>query len=518
MKKIKIYLVIALVSGSFVSCNNWLTLHPDNAQTTDQYWQSKQDVDQVIAAGYIKLRDCVKDQSLFIWGEIRGDGIDIINPTLNDDIKAVQKIRNVDITPDNKYVSWANMYKVIGMANSVLKYAPPVRDLDPSFSLGELNGYFCEAYFLRSLAYFYLVRTFRDVPLILEPYVEDNQELKMAKSDENVVLTQIIADLKKALEMPPKDYYPETDITNPANTKGRATVWSINALLADIYLWRGDEAQNDYQNCINACEQVRRLENSQSADQYWAVKLLSGDNWFANFFPGNSSESIFEVQFSYTKGQQTNSFMTWFGNDPTKQLYGVSFPAQMLFNVSTLLGDIRGYGASYFANDKIWKYLGFNYVTLDPATRGSTQNDQNFIIYRLADIYLMEAEAYIMKNDYTSAIDLITKIRQRAGIAGTLVAPATEIDMLDLLLDERAREFIGEGKRWFDLLRVARRHEFMYKDYMINKVLQVISPGLVSMARQKMSDPNALYLPIHRDELNANKLLVQNPYYENLGN
>ncbi len=509
MKRIKLYLIIALSSLGFISCEDWLSLHPDNAQTSDQYWQSKQDVESVVAAGYVKLRECVKDQSLFVWGEMRGECITIINSSLNDEIKAAQKIRNVDIEPNNKYASWSNMYKVIGMANSVLKYAPSVRNLDPSFSLGEMNGYFSEAYFLRSLAYFYLVRTFKEVPLILEPYVEDTQDFSKAKSSEDEVLAQIITDLKKALESA-KTFYPETNDAYPLNTKGRATKWSINALLADVYLWRGQVTGDidDYQSCINACNQVMG-EGSP-------IRLLSGDEWFSNYFPGNSNESIFEVQFSYDK-KQTNSFRDWFGIDYTKVTYIVSAETEAeLFYESTLLGDKRGEYGSYVGN-YLWKYLGFNYYNIEPAARGGAQNDQNFIIYRLADVYLMKAEAYIMKNDYENAMKLITDIRSRAGILMAPSMPQNELEMLDLLLNERSRELLGEGKRWFDLLRVARRHDYRYKEYMIEHVLTAISPGTASIARAKLADPYALYLPIHKDELTANSSLLQNPYYDSLG-
>jgi len=512
MKKIKIYLVIALSFTGFISCNNWLTLYPDNAQTTAQYWQSKQDVESVTAAGYVQLRECIKDQSLFIWGEMRGECIDIVNSTANDNIKAAQKIRNEDIDPTNMYASWANLYKVIGMANSVLKYAPSVREVDPSFSLEEMNGYFSEVYFLRALAYFYLVRIYKEVPLILEPYVEDTKPVQIAKSDEATIINQIILDLKAAIPSA-KTFYPETDDTNPMNTKGRATIWSIYALLADVYLWRGDDTQNDYQSCIDACNRIMN-----SGTQF---RLVTKDEWYSIFYPGNSDESIFEVQFNYTKNKQTNDFITWFGGKAAQagQLYGISLSAELLFNETALMGDVRGFGASYDGLGRIWKYLGYNFTSIEPAVRNATtENDQNFIIYRLADIYLMQAEAYIMKGDFVSATNLIAQIRQRAGIIEMLTPPQNESDMLDLLLNERAREFLGEGKRWFDLLRVARRHDYQYKEYMIDHVLEAISPGYLSIARAKLADPNAHYLPIYKDEIVANKLLVQNPYYATFGN
>ena len=90
--------------------------------------------------------------------------------------------------------------------------------------------------------------------------------------------------------------------------------------------------------------------------------------------------------------------------------------------------------------------------------------------------------------------------------------------MLKLLVEERQREFFAEGKNWFDILRVGRREGAEYKQFFIEQVLQVASASNQSMMKAKLGDSNSWYLPIHADELTANRELVQNPYYTNLGN
>jgi hypothetical protein len=136
----------------------------------------------------------------------------------------------------------------------------------------------------------------------------------------------------------------------------------------------------------------------------------------------------------------------------------------------------------------------------------------------MADVYLMKAEALIMKGEsyYPQAIELITAIRSRAAISRPLETGSTELDLLKALMDERAREFVGEGKRWFDLLRVAQRDQYKYKEYLIEQVLLGVSGASTPVIRSLLLNENAHYLPIHADELKYNKLLVQNPYYENL--
>jgi hypothetical protein len=114
-------------------------------------------------------------------------------------------------------------------------------------------------------------------------------------------------------------------------------------------------------------------------------------------------------------------------------------------------------------------------------------------------------------------LDLINNIRQRAGITPSL-GSSEQLGLIQILLEERQREFFAEGKNWFDLLRIGTRKNPGFKELFIDGVLQVASASNSAMIRAILQDENSWYLPIHTDELNTNKLLVQNPYYANLGN
>lgn len=490
IRYILISLSIVFVAGS---CNDYLTVLPENNQTIDQFWKTKEDVQAVLSAGYIKLRDA--QESIYLWGEARGNGIYFAASTASS-VAAAQKLRQFDILADNALVNWSQLYAVINMANSVIKYAPKVDDA--SFNENVRNSYLSEAYFQRALAYFYLVRIWNNVPYVTEPYVDDSAPYDVAQTEGNQILNACLTELSASLEAA-KTRFPEVDDTNPMNTKGRATKWSIHALMADINLWLGN-----YDAAIASCDAV--INSGQ-------VGLISGDNWFLNFFPGNSNESIFEIQYSYAKNQ-TNSFITWFN---TSKLYYISPYQQTVFEANA--GDKRGLNASYNATGYIWKYIGIN-ATTTTARSTSLQNDQNFIIYRLADVLLMQAEAYIMKGDEISiaeGLKNINKIRTRAKITETL-GSSEKIGMIKILLEERQREFFSEGKNWFDLVRIGRRTEAGFKDLFIEQVLQVASASTSAMVRAILQDENSWYLPISTTELNTNKLLIQNPYYSNLGN
>lgn len=491
LKFLNITLIIIMFFA--VSCEEYLTVLPENNQSTVQFWKTKEDVEAVLGAGYVKLRDA--QENLFLWGEARGNGIYFSASGTSGQL-AAQKLRQFDILATNELAKWEKLYAVINMANSVIKYAPGVDDA--SFNENVRNSYMSEAYYLRSLAYFWLVRLWRDVPFVKEPYVDDSAPYDVAQTQGNLILQDCLVDLQNSLEAA-KTRFPELDATNPVNTKGRSTKWSVYALMADINLWLGN-----YDAAIAASEAV--INSGQ-------VGLISGANWFMNYFPGNSNESIFEIQYNYGLNQ-TNAFITWFS---TNKYYYISPYQQTLFEANA--GDIRGLNASYNTSGFIWKYIGINSTTTT-SRNSSLQNDQNFMLYRLADVYLMEAEAYIMKGDSLSmrqGLDLINIVRQRAGIAASL-GSSEQLGMIQVLLEERQREFFAEAKNWFDLLRVGIRPNAGFKELFIEGVLQVASASNSAMIRAILQDSNAWYLPVHTDELNTNKLLVQNPYYANLGN
>jgi hypothetical protein len=490
--KLSFFLLVVLLLGS---CEDYLTVLPENNQSVYEFWRTREEVESVLGAGYVKLRDA--QEMLFLLGEARGNGLFFQNEVTELQSEA-QKVRRMDILATNELARWDKLYAVINMANSVIRFGPDVVQRDESFNENVMKSFLSEAYFQRSLAYFYLVRSWGRVPFVKIPYVDDEAGYALPASEPAEILQACVADLQMALESA-KTHFPETNVDNPMNTKGRATRWAILALQADIQLWLGN-----YDAVIASCEEIINSNR---------VGLISKEMWFSNFFPGNSNESIFEIQYSYALGQ-TNSYISWFD---TNTMYLISPYAQSLFSAD----DVRGLNGSYDSGAKLWKYIGINKST---KRNSSLQNDQNFIMYRLADIYLMEAEAYAMKATDTpgdpnlgKSLELLNAVRTRAGIEPS-AGSSDRLGMIQLILQERQRELLAEGKNWFDILRVANRNIAGFRELALNEVLQVVSAGNQAMVRAKLADPNAWYLPVHFDELSVNSFLEQNPFYENLGN
>lgn len=496
-EKIKIILISLFLVGVFAltGCSGWLNLEPENDLIKKEYWKTEGDVTATLIGAYNSLTGCVS--LCMAWGELRAD---MVNGTQKTSSTYNNVMTNI-ITDETELARWSNFYKVINYANNVIKFTPDVLKTDPSFTEEKSKQLLSEAYFLRSLSYFYLIRAFRDVPLITNPSDSDGDDYDVAKSPEIDILNQIIEDLV-AFEP-----FAVTSFPSLTSTKGRATKGVLNALLCDLYLWRasvkkgaGENGDDDLRKAVSAGEKVRSL----------SYTLVAGDDWFQNFYPGNSSESIFELQFDRNKGL-TNNLLNIFSKDIDYQLMATS-SMDALYSANQ--NDVRGNGRTFFTQEngenEVWKYVGTGFSSDGKENRRTRDaRDNNWIFYRLPDVMLLEAEARLLLADNDPiAYDLIKTVKERSS-----TSPAPWSATLSEVLMERSRELAFEGKRWFDLLRYARR-SVEGQNAIMEILLAMVPASDRPFFEIKFKDINSYYFPIHNDELKENENLEQNPFYK----
>ena len=482
-KLILIFLTFLLL----FSCNKWMELLPPEGLTREEFWKTKEDVQSVVMGAYAAFASM--DGLLFKFGEMRADLVKGGTSLSLDE----QKIMAGNIYPDNTVCTWTQFYKVINYCNEIIKNAPVVQSKDKTFSDYLLKGYLSEAYFLRSLTYFYLVRIYKDVPLVLEPTESDNSDIYMPKTDGDSILTHIVSDLQSIRP------YATYDYPTLKESKGRATKGAIDALLADISLWRFD-----YTSCISY------VQNIEASNIY---KLMPSSKWFDLYFPGNTLESIFEMQYDNSLLQKNSTY------DLTNHNAYMYVPSDKVVTMFTRTDDqreiVRGNGsiAKNTTNDyTIWKYVG--YSPDGKSVRPSTiLNSCGFIVYRYADVLLMKAEALSQLGQYPEALQIINEIRDRAGVPSVINLANSARDYENTILDERALELAFEGKRWFDLLRMGRRNNYSRKLELIDIIVSNVPSNQKRILKIKLANPLGWYMPIYKLELERNLNLVQNPYY-----
>jgi hypothetical protein len=485
--------VLVTLAVSACSCNKYLDLHPQNGITSDQFWQTKEQIQGAVTGIYSTLLSGPATD-FFEWGEVRADYVAPGSGVTTDETNMI----NTNILPNNGLVSWGSFYNVINLCNNVIQNAPGVLNKDKTLSAEVLNGYLGEAYAIRALMYFYLVRSFGDVPLSLKYIGSDNDLTQLAKTPKMQILDQIIADLKIA------DTDALASFGNTASDKGRIIKTTVETIMADVYLWRSalTNSADDYANCIAECDKVI------SSGRYGLVPGNTG--WYtALYVTGNSIEGIFELQYNT---QSLDPFFSYFSTSGKPHFlaapdlidnYGID-------DMDPNNIDIRSYDvAVHAADNSIYKYIA--------ASPNSHSVPVHWIMYRYADVLLMKAEACIYSNRGQDALDLINQIRTRANaLPASLQSPSTDdvAGLTDYLVAERGREFAFEGKRWYDLLRNAMRNNFARIDILTSAALVSVPSLYQQSALSRLRDPNALYFPIPQADINNDPNLVQNPFYQ----
>jgi hypothetical protein len=415
---------------------------------------------------------------------------------------------NGNILSSNFITNWRVLYKTINYCNTVIDFAPDVLASDQTFKEADLNSYLAEVRTLRALMYFNLLKSFGEVPLKLKSTSSDADLEQLEKSTQQEVYDQIVSDLTFAEQYAPLTYgVREQD-------KGRITRYTVNALQADVYLW-----MEKYTECIEACNKVinsgqfgliaGRIPNEDNTDS------IVNPQWFNTvFYEGNSNESIFEFQYD---NQVLNPFYNLLIST-SRQFVGTSFVMDEMYMVDLLdetKKDIRGDLASIRSSDGvIWKFSGANNTG---TLRTAPTSYAHWFVYRYADIILMKAEALAWTDKGLEALALVKEIRDRANaLAATERSPdpSSASEISDYIMEERAREFAFEGKRWYDILRNAKRNNYANLQYMLD-IITKIAPGdrQLSMLNKYM-DVRSHYLPIYLYELQTDKNLVQNPFYQ----
>ena len=541
----------------FTGCNDFLSIKPQNDIVLENYWTEEADVNSVLNSCYAQLEssDCVN--RMVVWGEVRSDNMTTGSGTPY----ALQQVFKENILETNTYSNWQSFYQCINRCNTVIHYAPIVNAKDPNFTDSEMYATIAEATTLRALCYFYLIRTFRDVPYTTAPSIDDSQEYQLPATPFNQVLDSLIADVEHVKDDAVRSYG-ENSVENTC----RITRWAAYALLADLYLWKGE-----WQKCIDYCDlvidqKIKEYEKEYeenpttiSMELYGRYPLISessgnsnyaGNTYTEIFGSGNSFESIFELNFVNNQSVTNSTVSNYYGSNGTRTgqigaptfLYEEVNTGQNKYFAKT---DCRYLENMTEINNKIYitKYVNqsvsFRTSTTTGATptvNGSTRSTAyaNWIVYRLTDVMLMRAEAEVelagdvevgatlteeQTKHYRSAFNCVSAVWKRANNKRTAVADTlvyddyaqSRTDMEDLILAERQRELMFEGKRWFDLVRFSRRDGDNSR--MISKVLPKFQEN-ASAIRIKLSTQDILYWPYNREELKQNPKLKQNPAYE----
>lgn len=497
MKHIFLFVLAGIL---FASCSKFLEEKPKSFLAPENYYQTADDALIALTGAYDALGS---NSETFIARRLQYITWFASDEALSPTLTAQKPLDEFSYVADNEDVSrvWNTMYAAINAANIVINRVAGI-EMDDSLK----TQYLAEARFLRALDYFYGVRLWGDLPLVTIE-VTSLSEVDIARSPVADVYGQIIADLNFASEH-----------LSPANQNGRARKGAAKALLAKVYLTRASSVAaqtGDYQKCADLCSEVLAMPQHTLLPDY--EKAIGSEDEF-------NRESLFEWQgdralissgehsilgsFSLPRGMLVIPGQT--ASD------GGGIAAEVNFFNKYPDDDYRKECTFYTSGpDKngvtvTWQQLAVpypspakKYINKNGATRDVASFSGNFTILRLADVYLMRAEALNeISGPTTEAYAMINAIRGRARNRDGVSPSATPADLQglsketfrDAVLNERAVELGFEGHRWFDLVRTKR----------LVQTIKAIHP------EYPVTDKHMLF-PIPANEIKLNPKIKQNP-------
>lgn len=462
MKKI---LIVILSVLALSACNGWLQEPGPMTNTAADYFTGYEAAKQVVTAAYVPAMWEYQTTyySEFFFGDVLSD--DALKGGQNiSDMSDVYYLENFK-PADNLSILldyWRAQYQGISRANLAIEQIS-LMETDESFTPILQKQLLGEAHFLRAFYYFRLVRAFGAVPIVMSPiYSVGGWKIPRAESAQKVYDDVITPDLEfAAANLPKKSEYAIADL-------GRATQGAAQAMLLKTYLYQ--------KNYSKAVEWGQAFLTDQAAE--YGLCPNYADNF--TLAGENGLESVYEIQYmseptsdygegnGFTRGTFTTILTRarsglsgdvtgWGFNRPTHNLYDEYEPGDPRRDLTILVPT-----AAEIKNPEEDVYLGDDLINikrtmLDPATRSyealdhDTRSPINLIVIRLADVYLMYAEACALNTpaDETTAWTYVDMVRGRVGLG----AADHSQGFMPALRHERRVELAMEGHRWFDLCR-----------------------------------------------------------------
>lgn len=446
-------LFITLLAGIFFSgCSKQLDIKPEVFVSPEELYKDEAGITAGLTGIYRQLL-VLKRSDYAVVGMVGTDEakMTIFVPTWGPYWQGFAAVNSYSplLTAQNDVVQgfWSTCYKGINNANIAIKYTQQ-SNVNEDFKRRALG----EAKFMRALFYFYLVQLFDGVPMPTDVDNPDAVRDGYPRSTAEEVYQLVISDLQYAAE-----HLNSKGSSGP--DAGRAHKEAATALLGKVYLTR-----REYDLAKNTLEPLLSSSKTNLMTAYADLFIEKNEN---------NIESLFEVQFSNepdNTSNMANNTGAWQINSPGLTGAGghVIIPTDYFFN-SFEDGDLRKEATFrtvfYNSNGELvdyswWEDVGKPHVKKFDITTGvsvsGSLSSRNMYFLRLADVILMYAEAVNERNDVTTALSNLNRIRQRAGLGkwedvhGSM--PSQDQLRTEIML-ERMRELGFEGWRWFDLKR-----------------------------------------------------------------
>ena len=483
------------------SCQKTLDVPSSHLVPAKQMWQTKNDARSALFATYGLLRAALANNNAYlVYGELRaGD----FQSTSNVDVKAVIDNKlNATSSDMEAWKNWRRFYATIAQANLCLDKLPLVHENDFRYTEDELRLDQANVRFIRALTYFFMVRIWGDVPLVTG--IDGNNLRTVERTDRNEVLDFVVQEAELALQDLPWQYnntFPEQkgQYWNQSADfwKGKvATKTAAYALLAHVAAWRGD-----YFGAARYLNDIITNQSLGGFDWSYTTTLTSTSG---GVFMGESADIIFFLSAfaEYQEASNTGHIESWTMAAPyiTRRLPVIYIPNDTIIGIFNEQEDERFYiDTNDIPHGDYFTGFG-NPVPLFSKVRLLTTSGEapleeyqsGIVIFRYEEIELLQAEAMFFLGETDQALQWLNTVRNQRGLADY---SGSVDDLGTAILQERRRELLGEGWRWYDLIRFGRVNAYT---------------GITDADIQQ----GALFWPLAKDVLTGNPKVEQSPFWQ----
>ncbi|MGJ1269149.1 RagB/SusD family nutrient uptake outer membrane protein [Sphingobacterium spiritivorum] len=399
------------------SCNKFLDRDPMGQIAQDQFFNSETNANAAVLGTYRTMMNSFSfGQSIVIVPEFSAGHVRHSASFPEYQNFAEHKIQAINPWTANM---WQAVYATINAANQIIEEVP---NMTPAMITGEKKNIFVgEAKFIRALNYFFLVRAFNKVPLKLT-YTKEGDNFDIPESGKEAIYTQIVNDLTEAVAA-----LPQANPNTGDAAKGRASYWAAKALLAKVYLYQA-AFTNDYKKAADLANEIITTAGFGLVTDFSTI-------WTTQ----NTNEAIFEIQFDdqatnpLAAVANDNASVLFFAKDSTIQDLYSPQDKRRAFTVK------KGSKNNYFMG----KFPNFS-----PAS-------QNLTVIRLAEIYLIhaEAQARVDNSVSTAAYNSLKAVQDRAGVTVPISTYSNVEAFITAVQEEKEKELMFEGETWFDYSR-----------------------------------------------------------------
>ena len=531
MKKINLILIAVLGIFAFSSCDDFLDRKPTNYGDSATAIQTKADAESMIAAVMNRMTSSnYYGRNLLLYADAKGGDMVVYSNGRGND--ALYNF-NHEYNSSAYGAFWSSGYDLILQLNTIINRS---KEIVAAGAIDNFNDVYGQAYTLRALIYFEMIRLY-GLPYTLHdpskslglPLLTDAIGIKdqPTRSTVQAVYTQIVEDLETA-----------KDLISTSTKNGFVNYYANRAIAARVYLTMGN-----YGAALTAAQKV--IDSGK-------FKLYTNEEWVESWQKQFGSESIFELFMNPNEGDLGNSslglyysrakhfsskatgyygasdaYIARLAEDPTDVRHGImdfdedcdAYEESVLQKYykegqyAKRMGSCYKYlgGCDYFntgiGSSSAHKAAGVPYrgdYGIFPGDGKDNSTAVNIKVIRLSEMYLIAAECALADGDADAAAEYLQAIRKRS--PGLEPATAENVT-LDMILDEKSKEFYGEGLRYWDMLRLGK--EITFNDEIL---------GFVTPHRTQTIDTKTFYkviLPIPENELNANPAIIsqQNPGY-----